>query len=120
MLKKALIATCAASIVTGCASTSEDIAATYVSPIKYESFSCRQIGEEATRISARASHAMGVQDQQASDDAGVTALSLILFWPAVFFIDGDDTNAVEVARLKGEMDALEQASIQKNCDIRFR
>lgn len=39
---------------------------------------------------------------------------------AAFFVGGDRGNAAELGRLKGEMDALEQASIKKNCGIQFR
>ena len=47
----------------------------------------------------------------------MTAVSLVLFWPAVFMIKGDDENGPEIARLKGEMDAIEQANIQKKCEL---
>ena len=33
---------------------------------------------------------------------------------------GDGQAAAELARLKGQMEALEQASVQKNCGIQFR
>ena len=64
--------------------------------------------------------ASGAQDSQANKDNALTAATIIIFWPAAFFIGGDRANATEVARLKGEMDALEQVSIKKNCGIQFR
>ena len=106
-------------VTAGCASKSEDIAAAYVSPTSYQSLTCAQLGEEAQRVSARASQAVGVQNKKAADDATATAVSLILFWPAAFLIKGDKASAAEVARLKGEMQALEQANTAKKCNIRF-
>ena len=50
----------------------------------------------------------------------LTAVTIVVFWPAAFFVGGDRANAAEVGRLKGEMDALEQVSIKKNCGIQFR
>ena len=47
-------------------------------------------------------------------------VGLVLFWPSLFFIKGDGATAAELGRLKGEMDAIEQASIQKNCGIQFQ
>jgi hypothetical protein len=44
---------------------------------------------------------------------------VILFWPAAFLIKGNGANAQEVAQLKGNMDAIEQANIQKKCGIQF-
>jgi hypothetical protein len=104
----------------GCASRSGDIAATYVSPLQYDNFSCRQLSEEAQRISQRAAVAAGVQDKQRSDDAVATTVAVVIFWPAAFFVGGDKQNAAELARLKGEMDAIEQTSIRKNCGIQFQ
>jgi hypothetical protein len=46
-------------------------------------------------------------------------VGLVVFWPALLFIPGKDQSA-EVSRLKGEMEALEQAAIAKNCGIQFK
>ena len=58
----------------------------------------------------------GVQDKTASSDSVAMGVGLILFWPSLFFIDSSDQR-VELARLKGEFDALEQTAIQKNCTV---
>jgi hypothetical protein len=47
------------------------------------------------------------------------AAAVVIFWPAAFLIKGNGTNAQEVPQLKGEMDAIEQANIQKKCNIQF-
>jgi hypothetical protein len=107
-------------VLAGCASNSDKIAAAYVSPLQYESYTCRQLAEEAQRVSARASAAAGAQDSQATKDTVATTAAIIIFWPAAFFVQGDKQNAAELARLKGEMDAIEQTSIRKNCGIQFR
>jgi hypothetical protein len=45
------------------------------------------------------------------------AVGMILFWPALFFLEGGDgPQAAEYGRLKGERDALERVAIQKKCD----
>jgi hypothetical protein len=58
----------------------------------------------------------GVQDDIAGDDAVAMGVGLVLLWPALFFIESDDQH-VELARLKGEFDALEQVAIQKDCTV---
>lgn len=110
---------CGALLNQGCASSSNEIAASYVSPVTYESWTCVQLREEAVRLSSRAAQAAGVQDDKASGDAALTAVAVVLFWPAAFAISGDGQSAAELGRLKGEMDAVEQASIRKNCGLRF-
>lgn len=106
--------------VSGCASRSDTIRASYVSPTMYQSYSCHQLAEEASRVSSRAAQAAGAQDRAATGDAVAMGVALVVFWPALFFIQGDNGNAEEVARLRGEMEAIEQANIRKNCGIEFR
>jgi hypothetical protein len=115
-----VVAALAAFALAGCASKSSDIAAAYVSPLQYESFSCPQLAEEAQRVSARASAAAGAQDSQSTKDTVATTAAVIIFWPAAFLVGGDKQTAAELARLKGEMEAIEQVSIRKNCGIQFR
>jgi hypothetical protein len=106
-------------IAAGCATRAENISAAYVSPIQYQSFTCAQLQEEAARVSARAAVASGAQDQKATNDAVATGVGVVLFWPALFLIKGDAASAQEVAQLKGDMEAIEQANIQKKCGIQF-
>lgn len=106
--------------ISGCAQNADEISAQYVSPMQYQSYSCRQLGEEAQRVSSQVSRLTGVQNEKASSDAMATGVALVLFWPALFFIDGDGETSSELGRLKGEMNAIEQASIKRNCGIQFR
>jgi hypothetical protein len=107
-------------LLAGCASSSAEIRPSYVSPLQYQNLSCQQLGAEAERVSRRASEVAGVQDSNKTSDAWVTGAAIVLFWPAAFFVKGDGQAAAELARLKGEFEAIEQASIQKNCGIRFQ
>lgn len=116
-MKHALLSVCAISVVlAGCASKSKDIKATYVSLLEYQNYSCSQIGKELKRVNRRLIDVSGAQDDTAGNDAVAMGVGLVLFWPSLFFIAGDDQKE-EVARLKGEYDALEQAAIEKDCDI---
>lgn len=107
--------------LSACAQSSANIAPAYVSPMQFADYSCSQIADEARRVSARAAQAMGTQDQQAANDQAAMAVGMILFWPALFALGGNsNANEAEVARLRGEMQALEQANIQRNCGIEFQ
>lgn len=103
-----------------CASSSDEVGSIYVSPLAYQHYSCQQISQEAERVSRRASEIAGVQDSKASNDAVMTGVGLVLFWPSLFFIKGDGQSAAELGRLKGEFEALEKASIEKNCGLKFQ
>ena len=117
---KKLVVVAVASALAACASKSENIAAAYVSPMQYSNYNCAQLSAEASRISARAVQVTGAQDSKATGDTVAMTVGMVVFWPALFFLKGDGTTAAEVARLKGEMEAIEQASIQKKCGIQFK
>ena len=113
-MKKFVITLGLSFALVGCASDAAKIQATYVSPMKYNSFSCSQLEQEYARLLSKSSSINAQQDSIASKDAVATGVGLVLFWPALFFIDNDD-HREEVARLKGELDATESSSISKNC-----
>jgi outer membrane lipoprotein-sorting protein len=104
----------------GCASKSSEISAAYVSPIPYQSYTCQQLGMEAQAVSAKAAELSGVQDQKRTNDAIATGVAIVVFWPAAFLVGGDGQVAAQLSQLKGQMNAIEQASIHKNCGIQFR
>lgn len=110
----------AALILAGCAEKSADIAPSYVSSSRYDTMNCRQLGAEAQTVSDRARSAIQAQDKKASNDAAAATVGMILFWPALFMIKGDGSQAAEVARLKGEREAIEAANRARNCGIVFK
>ncbi len=107
----------AALSVSACASNPDKIQSSYVSPVQYADYSCKQVSQEMTNVSRRVSELYGSLDKEASNDSAQMAVGLILFWPALFFLEGGDgPEAAEYARLKGEREALEKVAVQKNCD----
>ena len=106
-------------IVTGCASSPDEMTASYVSPLIYQSFDCQQLVMESDRVSRRVQSMHAKLDEKESDDSAKMAVGLILFWPALFFLDGDEDGAIEYKRLKGESEAIHQAAIAKKCDLRL-
>lgn len=119
MLKKTVVALGAASMLAACATPPKDIAPTYVSTGLYQNLGCSQLRNEAEGVAARAATANGKQEQNRSRDAAVTGVGLVLFWPALFFMKGDGADAADVARMKGEMQAIEQVNRTKKCGITF-
>lgn len=106
--------------IAGCSKSADEIAPSYVSVMQYQHYSCDQLKMEAMSLSRRASQLSGVQNDKATEDALLMTASIIVFWPAAFFIGGDGQSEAELARLKGEFEAVESAAIQKNCAFEFR
>ena len=114
------VALSSALVLASCASKPEDIEAAYVSPLAYEAYTCDQLKSEAIRVSERAQQAAGVQKKKATNDAVAVGVGVVLFLPALLFVKGSGATEGEIARLKGEIEAIEKASIQKNCNIGFQ
>jgi hypothetical protein len=106
--------------LSGCASSSSDITPAYVSPVAYQTFTCQQLALEAQAISTRAAALSGAQDSQRTKDGLATAAAIVIFWPAAFFVGGDKQTAAELSQMKGQMVAIEQASIARKCGIEFQ
>ena len=102
--------------IVGCASKPESISASYVSPLQYSSYNCNQVKMELMRVNRKVISVSGAQADEANNDAVAMGVGLVLFWPALFFLMGDDQKD-ELARLKGEYEALETVAIQKECDM---
>lgn len=112
-----VLVTSSALILGGCASAAKDISPTYVSPIQYQSYDCQQIEAENARLVNRVSQLGGRLDEAASNDKAIGVVGAVLFWPALFALGGTKNQEAEYARIKGEHEALQQASIQKKCGM---
>jgi len=96
--------------LSGCAVAPESIAPSYVSEIPYDSYSCQQLGEEFSRVS----NALGTASQQQNNARSQDTVGVLLLGLPVSSLSGGNV-APQVAQLKGEENAIQQASIRKNC-----
>ena len=102
------------TILGGCATAPEKIKAKHVSPLAYSNLSCDELREEMLRVNSHLDEVAGVQKKTARKDATVMAVG-ILFRPALFFLAAGEDKEGEIARLKGESEAVASAAIQNNC-----
>ena len=116
MQKTITILLAASLVLSGCATASSNIAASYTAPLQYQSYDCAQLISEAQRVNSRANQLAGRLDEAASNDKAIMGVGLILFWPALFALGGTKQQEAEYARLKGENDAIAQAMVAKKCD----
>ena len=110
-----LIIAFALVVITGCSTAAKDISARYVSSAQYASYDCEQVEQELIRISGKVQAMTGQLNDNLEPDNVTTTAGILLFWPALFFLGGTKEQEAEYAQLKGEYNALEQASIQKKC-----
>jgi hypothetical protein len=99
-----------AALLSSCAKSPESIAPSYVSNVGFRSWSCKDLGDETLRLSSALSTAsMQQANARTNDTIGVLFIGM-----PVSSMSGDNI-APEVARLKGEIEAVHQASIEKKC-----
>ena len=106
--------TAATLALAGCATAPEQVAAAYVSPVAFSGQTCGQLNAQAQQLNARLATATGQQTQQANNDATMTAVALVLFWPAAFWIGGNDQGPA-IAQMRGEAQAIQSAAIARGC-----
>ena len=116
-MKKIIAVVLSAAMLTACATAPDKIQGAYVSPMQYSGYDCDQIRSELLRVSSRVREVAGAQKAKADSDAIAMGVGLFLFWPALFFLANGSDRQEELARLKGDYDALEQAAIQKKCPV---
>lgn len=105
-----LIAGSFAVVVAGCAQAPESIQPSYVSQSNYINWSCPQLAEERGHLSAALATASAQQQSaRTGDTVGVILLGL-----PVSSMSGESI-APEVARLKGEQEAVRKVMIRKHC-----
>ena len=110
---------CTAFTVGACsdAQKSSEVAASYVPTSKYEDMSCRNLRVEGERLRASLGNLEASVDKAYKQDKNMEAVTWILFWPAVFAMDGNDAEAKQLADAKGEAEAIRAAQLSKGCKL---
>ena len=100
----------AAIPLAACAQSPEDISPAYISQSRFEGWSCELLVQEKGHLTT-ALNSSSAQQQQArdSDIAGIILLGL-----PVGSLSGGNV-AAQIARLKGERNAVERALVENNC-----
>lgn len=97
-------------LISACAKSPESIAPAYISEVNYQHWSCAQLGEESGRLSQALAQASTQQENARTNDT----VGIILIGLPVSSLSGDNI-APEIARLKGETEAVRKVSISKGC-----
>lgn len=117
MKTKFLCAMVTMVVLSACsdAKQAEDVDATFVSADKYRGMSCSQLRTEAKRLGDSMSDLEASVDKSYKQDKNLEAVTWILFWPAMFAMDGNDEEAERLSKAKGEADAIKSAMEARGC-----
>jgi hypothetical protein len=108
-MKKVLIPILSVAFLFGCATRPESISASYISHEKYMGQDCTQLGLSMADARNQLTKFSSLQDSKANLDAATVFFVLI---PASK-LAGD--HAGDVAKYKGEVEAIETALIKSGC-----
>jgi len=108
-----------AAQLSGCATQPSNVQAAYVSTMKYDTYDCRRLMREAEEVDIRLRQTTGTLQTKATTDAVLMTVGLIVFWPVLLALPatGGKSEEQELARLKGDADALMRALKEKDCDV---
>lgn len=99
-----------AALLSACAKAPESISPAYVSELTYQGLQCDQLAAELARLNYAYSNAATQQNKARTNDV----VGVILIGLPVSSLSGDNI-APEIARLKGEQEAVRKTMIMKGC-----
>ena len=110
----------ASLLLSACATAPSKIAASYVSPMKFQNYDCSQVAFEQASIEQRTTTLYHTLKKRNNSDKWMMGVGLVVAWPALLFMKGNNSaQNSEYAQLKGDYDALRGVSVNKQCDAVF-
>ncbi len=114
-MRRSLTAIALLPFVAACAQFPDKVSSTYVSPAIFDGRSCQKLHAERNQIASNVSELTADQKKSATNDAVITGVTLLLFWPAVFALALTPDHSNQLAEVKGNYDAVTKAMQAKNC-----
>jgi hypothetical protein len=116
-IKKFTILMITMGIFAGCSSApkSNEVGAAYVPSAQYSSMSCDQLLAEAESVRRSVPALEQAVDKHRSSQTGVEVVTWVLFWPAAFLLDKGEGTSSQLAKAKGELDAIGITMKSKKC-----
>lgn len=96
--------------LAGCAADPDSIHPAYVSELVYDPYSCAQLGQEEAKLQ----NALTTVSKEQKDARSGDTWSVALIGIPVSSFSGKNV-AAQVAEVKGNLNAVQEAEIKKNC-----
>lgn len=110
VMRAYVVAGLATLFVTGCmnlATKPSEITGSYTSDLKYQGYTCEQLGHEVNSLARRENQLVTAQEQRRKSG------KVQAFW--VGYGTGDGIEAAELATVRGEKEAVRRAFDMKSC-----
>ena len=105
------------SAISACSTApkSTEVRAAYVPTSSYQYMTCDQLISEAEAVRRSVPGLEAAVDNHRTQQTGVEVITWLFFWPAAFALDKGEATSSQLARAKGEMDAISLAMRSKKC-----
>lgn len=112
-----LLALASLSTIVGCSSApkANEVSAAYVPTGMYTNMTCEQLLSEAEAVRRSVPALEDAVNKHRSNQSGVEVVTWVLFWPAAFLLDKGEGTSSQLAKAKGEIDAIGLAMKTKKC-----
>ncbi len=106
-------------IITACAKHPDKIEPAHVSEFQYQAYCCDMLAEEYKRVRIETDSVEAQQRSARTRDSASMGVGMVLFWPALIGLAGNKGEPEKLARLRGELKAIERMALRKQCDMHF-
>jgi len=103
------------ALVAACATRSVDVLPLAADPNAFAGLSCDALYDEADRVRQRAAQVAYAVDERSGNNIIALGLGVTVFWPALLAMRPSGPDAVALAQLKGQDEALRLAQAQQVC-----
>jgi hypothetical protein len=103
-------------VMPGCATRPDNVVASSVSSSRYADRTCKSLSRELDEVQDALRVQSAKLNDKANQDAVVTGVGVILFWPVLFALGNNAGLEGDVARLKGEEQAIRRQMREADCE----
>jgi len=97
--------------------TSASVQADIVSVAEYKDYSCKELALDALNIQSKIPEISSVIDKRKKDNDAFIATAVVFMPILAAGIKGNQEEAAKLALYKGQLNAIRQAAIMKDCEI---
>jgi hypothetical protein len=107
-----------AVLVGACSSApkSNEVSAAYIPIAQYNNYSCDQLISEAESVRRSVPALESAVDKHRENQTGVEVVTWILFFPAALALDKGEGTSSQLAKARGELQAIQTALLAKHCN----
>ena len=103
------------ALLAACATRSIDVLPVATDPSLYANWGCDALYDEADRVRQRAARVAYDVDERSGNNIIALGLGMTVFWPALLAMRPSGPDALSLAQLKGQDEAVRAAQAQRAC-----